>query len=72
MSSLDVEEQLDFGCALKSGSFRAVYGETLQFEKSSQQETLIFFFLKLLIDLQKLGTIPALDISEYAKALDSI
>ncbi|MBP1154642.1 MULTISPECIES: DUF6602 domain-containing protein [unclassified Paenibacillus] len=72
IKSLDVEEQLDIGCALKSGSFRTVYGEELQIEKSSQQETLIFFFLKLLIDLQKLGTIPALDISEYAKALDSI
>jgi len=40
--------------------------------KSTEEESLIFFFLKLLIELQSLGTTPAIDINCYGSALDSI
>ena len=41
-------------------------------EKGTQAESFIYFFLKLLMELQKLATIPAMDIECYARALDSI
>ncbi|MDD3041002.1 DUF6602 domain-containing protein [Bacteroides sp.] len=69
--SLDDESRLDIGCVLEEGSFLVDY-ENTSIAKSTQQESLIFFFLKLLIELQKLGTAPAIDINCYGSALDSI
>lgn len=65
-------QRLDFGCALEHGSFMVNYGDETKIEKSTKEEALIFFFLKFLMALQKLGTVPAIDIECYAKALDSI
>lgn len=36
---------------------------------SNSSESLIYFFLKLLSELQKTGTVPAMDIDEYGKFL---
>lgn len=73
MASLSKQQRLDIGCALQSGSFFVDYTDNQQkIEKSTQKEAFIFFFLKLLMELQKLGTIPAMDIECYAKAIDSI
>lgn len=69
--SLDTESKLDIGCILEDGAFLVDY-ENLYFEKSTKEEALIFFFLKLLTELQKLGTVPAIDINCYGSALDSI
>ncbi len=41
-------------------------------QKSNEDEVLIFFFLNLLMELQNKGTSPAMNIMEYAKALESI
>ena len=68
---LDAESRLDIGCILDEGSFLADY-EKAYISKSTKEESLIFFFLKLLIELQKLGTAPAIDINCYGSALDSI
>jgi len=68
LASLD---RIDFGCALQCGSFQVKYerdGGPL-IEKSEQEDSLISFFLHLLSQLQLLGTVPALDIAEYAKSL---
>jgi hypothetical protein len=66
-------QRLDLGCALQCGSFRVIKDDSgLKFEKSTNEEAFIFFFLKLFMELQKLGTAMAIDIEEYAKALDSI
>lgn len=70
---LNEKQRLDMGCALQSGSFMVLYDDNgTNIEKSSQNEALIYFFLKLLMELQKLGTIPAMDILCYASALESI
>lgn len=61
---------LNIGCALDSGSFLLKPDGT--FETSSNEESLIFFFIKLFTQLQNLGTVPAMDIDLYSKALDSI
>lgn len=68
LSVLKDNQKLDIGCALSNASF--VNNEELII--SIQNESLIFFFLNLLMELQKLGTIPAMDILKYAEALESI
>ena len=67
--TLDGESKIDIGCVLNGGSFLAdnISGTI---EKSSDSESLIFFFLKLLIELQKIGTVPAMDIGEYLKTIE--
>nr|WP_295681019.1 DUF6602 domain-containing protein [uncultured Lachnoclostridium sp.] len=71
--SLPAEQRLDIGCALQCGSFKVYYDVSPNIiEKSTQEEAFIYFFLKLLMELQKLATIPAMDIESYARVLDSI
>ncbi|ODM27094.1 hypothetical protein A7W90_13210 [Clostridium sp. Bc-iso-3] len=73
IKSLEKNQQIDIGCVLQCGSFKVSYTEeSIDIEKSTVQEAFIYFFLKLLMELQKLGTIPAMDIECYARALDSI
>lgn len=69
--SLESESSLELGCILNGGSFLADY-DTKTLTKSTADESLIFFFLKLFTELQKIGTIPALDLKCYGSALDSI
>lgn len=69
--NLEPDSRIDLGCILAEGAFLADY-EKLEILKSTKEESLIFFFLKLLIELQKLGTTPAIDINCYGSALDSI
>lgn len=73
MAELVGDRKLDFGCSLKGGAFvSSLDGDKVKIERSTPEESLIFFFLRLINELQKLGTVPAIDIMEYAKALDSI
>lgn len=60
-------DSLQFGCSLQGGSFWFKNcGQS--FEKSHKEESLIFFFLNLLSELQQLGTVPAIDLKAYIKA----
>ncbi|MDD4363265.1 MAG: hypothetical protein PHD33_03530 [Atribacterota bacterium] len=63
--------QVDIGCILEKGSFIVDYRNGVSIKISSKEESLIFFFLNLLIKLQDLGTVPSMDIYSYAKVLDS-
>ena len=63
--------RLDFGCALKQGAFWVEYEPKMVVKKSAKDEALLFFFLQLLMKLQNIGTVPAIDIREYAKSLQS-
>ena len=71
--SLKDNQVINLGCSLTGGSFRVLneHSEAI-IQKSKDDEVLIFFFLNLLIELQNRGTAPAMDILEYAKALESI
>jgi hypothetical protein len=62
--ALDDESKIDIGCVLNAGAFLSNHTNSV-IEKSGASESLIFFFLKLLIELQKIGTVPAMDIEEY-------
>ena len=41
-------------------------------ETGKKEENLIFLFIKILMKLQEIGTVPAIELIEYAKELDSI
>lgn len=71
LAHLNKSERLDFICALKNGSAEISYKANKPvLDESETEDALIFFFLKLLARLQKVGTCPAIDFPEYAKALN--
>jgi len=69
------DASLDLGCVLRGQSFsvRTLGTRTKkqQIDISTQSESLIFFFLRLLESLQHLGTAPAINISAYSGSLRS-
>lgn len=71
LHALTDNNRIDFGCALKHGAFWVEYEPKIVLKKSAKDEALLFFFLQLLMKLQSIGTVPAIDISEYAKSLQS-
>lgn len=57
---------LQFGCSLDNVSFWfKKSAKDYSFEKSTKNEALIFFFINLLSEMQKLGTVPAIDLQAY-------
>lgn len=65
-------EKIDLVCCMEKGSFSATYdadGSVASITRSKNNESLIFFFLELLKKLQAIGTVPAIKISEYEKAI---
>ena len=70
LAGLPIEEGIDFGCELKAGAFDVPESAEASVETSSGDTTLVTFFMDLLSRLQKLGTVPAIDIGEYARAIN--
>ena len=65
-------ESIDLICCLEKSSFVVSYNKENKIKKvsfSSKDESLIFFFLELLKKLQPIGTVPAIDITSYEKAI---
>jgi len=71
LNELSVTERIDLGCVLGGRAFDAVYRNQKppSVEFSSPEDSLIFFFLRFVQRLQTFGTVPAIDYSEYEKAL---
>lgn len=67
----DEDHSIEFGCAIKHGSFWTFNYPRFHIKRSAPDESLLFFFLQLLKSLQAIGTVPAIDINEYSKALQS-
>lgn len=73
LKNLNEKQRLNIGCILECGSFLINYTEGIpEIKKSTKEEAFISFFLNLLMELQKVGTITAMDIMRYAQVLDSI
>lgn len=72
LNSFDAYSQVDIGCIIDTAGFTVDYTPAISFKISTQEEALIFFFFKLLVNLQNLGTVPAMEIEAYARALDSL
>lgn len=62
-------QQIDCGCILEGGAFWYDY-TSKNLKRSIQEESLIYFYLQLLILLQKIGTVPAIDLAAYMKVLE--
>lgn len=71
LTAKDGDHEVDFGCAIKHGSFWVERESKIAVKRSASDESLLFFFLRLLKALQSIGTVPAIDINEYAKVLHS-
>jgi hypothetical protein len=65
------EGRLDLLCALNHGAAEVTYSATgpVSLDLSAPDASLIFFFLRLLERLQGLGTVPAIDLRAYGRAL---
>lgn len=61
------DQRLDCGCALTAGAFDN-FGESL--EVTPREGALIRLLFRLLSKLQSVGSVPAIDWSAYARALD--
>jgi hypothetical protein len=67
LSALPATQRLDIGCSLEHGAFE----RTPSLRVSSSGESLVFFVLRLLERLRKLGPAPAANLMHYAKGLRS-
>jgi len=65
--SLKKDRIIHFGCVVKEGSFKLNNEGFL--ETSKNEYSLVTFFFELLLKLQSIGTVTAIDISSYAKIL---
>jgi len=62
--------QIDLICCLTAGSLCISYKKgKITLKRSTAESSLIFFFIKLISDLQKIGTVPAIDFDAYARTL---
>ncbi len=70
MAHASEDARLDLGCAIRDGSFTVDYeaANAPAVSISPGQSSLITFFFRFQTLLQALGTVPAIDYSEYAKA----
>ncbi|HKS74177.1 MAG TPA: DUF6602 domain-containing protein [Terriglobales bacterium] len=67
LNGLTAAEMLDLGCTVRSGAFEAATRKRgVEVEASAKENGLIFFFVRLLSRLQKVGTVPAMDLRKYA------
>ncbi|MDR0761534.1 MAG: hypothetical protein LBF13_00640, partial [Campylobacteraceae bacterium] len=66
---LPLNNQLQLGCVVQEGAFSLKDDGSI--EISGKQTCLVSFFFNLLLRLQSIGTVPAIDIQRYAKILSS-
>jgi hypothetical protein len=65
-----LQERLDLGCALSCGSFEILQAEDgLSIETCGSELGLMFFILRLFRRLQRIGTVPAIDIGRYGRTI---
>lgn len=71
LSKLRKEQRIEFGCSLASGAYMVEYGAggKHKITKSGKTDGLVTFVLGLVARLQALGTVPAIDINAYMKAI---
>lgn len=70
MARSSEDARLDLGCAVQDGSFTVDYAgsTTPEVSLAPSQSSLVTFFFRFQVLLQALGTAPAIDYLEYAKA----
>lgn len=72
LNGMTAAQMLDLGCTVKSGAFEAAQRKRgVEVEVSTHATGLIFFFVRLLSRLQKVGTVPAIDLNKYASGFET-
>lgn len=67
----DIEGKLDLGCALEHGAFDATYDDNVvTLARSEEDAGLLFFLMHLFNRLQTLGSVPRIDLTEYASEIE--
>ncbi len=73
LTALQIDNRIDLICCLTESSYCVEYlQDKIKLNKNTDDEILIYAFLELLLQLQRIGTVPAIDLIQYAKAIDSI
>jgi hypothetical protein len=69
---LSGNRQIDIGCALEHGSFDVVRRSktAVSIVRSEQDASLMFFLMRLFHRLQRMGTVPAIELDRYARTLE--
>lgn len=68
LEGLPKDGRLDIGCCLESGAFLIDYEKKkAKLETSDPDASLVVFLMELYTRLQSLGTVPAIDLREYAR-----
>lgn len=68
LQGLNKEQYLDLGCAISEGSWELENHDDPRSAQTSQPDTaLIYFCMRLLYRLQKMGTVGGIDYGEYEK-----
>ena len=70
LKRLSEEEKLDIGCCLNKCAFIIFYKENIKIETSEANNPLTYFFIKLIAELQKMGTVPAIEFEKYLKTIE--
>ena len=65
--SLNGDSSLQLGCVINAGAFTV--SEKGEFDKSPKDVAIISFYFRLLSCLQKIATVPAIDIEAYERLL---
>lgn len=60
---------LDIGCCVRAGAFSVANRSDRLFDVSSQSTALVFFLMRLQSVLRSMGTVPAIEFSEYERHL---
>ncbi|MGM0578218.1 MAG: DUF6602 domain-containing protein [Myxococcota bacterium] len=68
LAALSGDRVVDLGCVLNHGAFHRDEGDTLS--TSSADTALVWFFVTLVSRLQRLGTVPALDLHQYLEVIE--
>jgi hypothetical protein len=71
LKSLPMNQRLDLACVLEQGAISLTLGNQsrIDLEIFPPEQALIQFFLVLLVKLQAMGSVPAIDIKAYGKSL---
>jgi hypothetical protein len=69
-STAGEQTSLSLGCCLRHGAFNVDWtSETPQITISGADVSLMFFLMNLFNRPQRIGTVPAIDLDEYARSL---
>ena len=72
LKTLRENERINFGCSLEFGAFTVDYTQREpKVMKTTGDDAFVLFFLRLIAELQKLGSVPAMDIDAYIQSIKS-